>query len=107
MGWFFLLLAGVFEIGFTTFLKLSNNFTVWRYSIAFALCAMLSFFLLNKSISYNVPLGTAYAVWTGIGAAGTTVIGIVFFQEPSDFWRIFFVVTLVASIIGLKCFSTS
>ncbi len=102
MGWIYLLLAGCFEIGFTTFLKLSQNFTVWRYSIAFALCAMTSFFLLNKAISHQVPLGTAYAIWTGIGAAGTVVVGILFFNEPSDYLRISFLVLLIASIIGLK-----
>jgi len=49
-----------------------------------------------------LPIGTAYAVWTGIGAVGTVIIGIVFFKEPSEFWRLFFITTLIASIIGLK-----
>jgi len=55
--------------------------------------------------SQTLPLGTAYAVWTGIGAVGTVMIGIFIFNEPTDFWRIFFIVTLILSIIGLKVMS--
>lgn len=102
MSWTFLIMAGVFEIAFTTFLKLSNQFTNYLYTAAFAVCAIFSFALLNKAISGNIPLGTAYAVWTGIGAAGTVLVGIFFFQEPSDFLRIIFIITLIGSIIGLK-----
>jgi len=54
----------------------------------------------------TLPLGTAYAVWTGIGAVGTVLMGIIFFKEPADFWRIFFIFTLIASIIGLKAVSS-
>ncbi|HZI25114.1 MAG TPA: SMR family transporter, partial [Chryseolinea sp.] len=61
----------------------------------------LSFFLLNKAIQ-TIPLGTGYAVWTGIGAVGTAIIGIFIFQEPAFFWRVFFITLLIASIIGLK-----
>jgi quaternary ammonium compound-resistance protein SugE len=50
----------------------------------------------------TIPLGTAYAVWTGIGAAGTVILGILFFKDPMTFWRIFFLLTLICSIIGLK-----
>ena len=50
----------------------------------------------------TLPMGTSYAVWTGIGAVGTAIIGVVFFKEPADFWRLFFIFTLVASIIGLR-----
>ena len=57
--------------------------------------------LLNKAVQ-TIPIGTAYAVWTGIGAAGTVIIGIVWFKEPTSFWRLFFLVTLVLSIVGLK-----
>jgi quaternary ammonium compound-resistance protein SugE len=102
MGWIFLLSAGVLEIAFTTFLKLSQNFTVIRYSIIFAVCAIASFLCLNKAINLNIPLGTAYAIWTGIGAAGTVIIGIFLFNEPSDFLRIMFLTLLIGSIVGLK-----
>jgi quaternary ammonium compound-resistance protein SugE len=104
MAWLILFLAGLFEVGFTTCLKLSNNFTNLKWSIGFFICITLSFLLLNKAVQ-TIPLGTGYAVWTGIGAVGTTLIGIYFFKEPSDFWRVFFIFLLIASIIGLKLVS--
>ena len=102
MAWIYLLTAGLFEVAFTTCLKLSDNFTNYRFTAAFAVCAILSFVLLNKAVSENIPLGTAYAVWTGIGAAGTVMVGIFFFHEPYDFLRAFFIVLLIGSILGLK-----
>lgn len=104
MAWLILVLAGLFEVGFTTCLKLSNNFTNWKWGAAFFVCITLSFLLLNKAVQ-TIPLGTGYAVWTGIGAVGTTIVGIYFFDEPSDFWRVFFIFLLIASIIGLKLVS--
>ncbi|GCC52935.1 QacE family quaternary ammonium compound efflux SMR transporter [Chryseotalea sanaruensis] len=104
MSWIYLMIAGCFEVGFTTCLKLSNNFTNWKWSVAFFICISLSFHFLNESIK-TIPLGTAYAVWTGIGAVGTVLIGIFIFKEPSDFWRIFFIMLLIGSIIGLKLVS--
>ncbi len=64
----------------------------------------ISFWLLSLSMK-TIPLGTAYAVWTGIGAFGTALVGIFFFNDPSSFWRMFFLLTLVASIVGLKLVS--
>ena len=104
MNWLILILAGLFEVGFTTCLKLSDNFTNLKWSIAFFICITLSFFLLNKAIQ-TIPIGTGYAVWTGIGAVGTTIIGILFYKEPTNFWRLFFIFTLIASVVGLKVFS--
>lgn len=104
--WIFLFLAGAFEVGFTTFMKLSNGFSKWPYTVAFAVCAICSFGLLNKSISL-IPLGTAYAVWTGLGAFGTALIGILFFKDSADLWRIFFLTMLIVSIIGLKFVSVA
>lgn len=101
MAWLILVLAGLFEVGFTTCLKLSNNFTNLKWSIGFFVCITMSFLLLNKAVQ-TIPTGTGYAVWTGIGAVGTTLIGIFFFREPSDFWRVFFIFLLIASIVGLK-----
>ncbi|RYX98784.1 QacE family quaternary ammonium compound efflux SMR transporter, partial [bacterium] len=66
---------------------------------------ILSFSSLNKAIQ-TIPLGTGYAVWTGIGAVGTVILGITLFNEPSDFWRVFFIFTLILSIIGLKFVSS-
>lgn len=68
---------------------------------AFALICVLSMVLLTKAAK-TIPLGTAYPVWTGIGAVGTVIVGILVFKEPASFWRLFFIFTLIASIVGLK-----
>ncbi len=104
MAWFYLVLAGLFEVAFTTSLKLSNNFTNLRWSIGFFISISLSFVLLNKAVQ-TIPMGTGYAVWTGIGAVGTTIVGIILFKEPSDFWRMLFLTLLIGSILGLKLVS--
>jgi Membrane transporters of cations and cationic drugs len=106
MHWFYLLLAGLLEIGFTTTLKLSNGFSLSRpgYIVAFTALALASFGMLNKALA-SIPLGTAYAVWTGIGAFGTVVVGILFFGEPQSLWRLLFLTLLIGSIIGLKLVS--
>jgi len=104
MAWIYLIIAGLFEVGFTTSLKFSNNFTNAKWSIAFFVSIYLSFHFLNEAIQ-KIPLGTAYAVWTGIGAVGTAIIGIYLFNEPSDLWRVFFITLLIGSIIGLKLVS--
>jgi quaternary ammonium compound-resistance protein SugE len=101
MAWIYLLIAGLFEVCFTTSLKLSNNFSERWWSLVFFVSILLSFYFLNKAIEV-IPLGTAYAVWTGIGAVGTVLIGIFFFNEPAYFSRVFFIVLLIGSIIGLK-----
>ncbi len=105
MSWVYLVLAGVFEIGFTTSLKLSENFSRLWPSLSFLVLSILSFYFLTKAIQ-TIPLGTSYAVWTGIGAFGTAIVGIVFFMEPVTASRIFFLLMLISSIIGLKLVST-
>lgn len=100
-AWISLIIAGALEVTFTTFMKLSDNFTKWIYVIPFFIAAVASFIFLNRAIA-SIPLGTAYAVWTGIGAAGTAIIGMMFFGDPISLARIFFLVTLVGSIVGLK-----
>ena len=105
MDWFYLVMAGLFEIGFTTFLKLSNNFTRFWPTVSFFVLAILSFCSLSMSLR-SIPLGTSYAIWTGIGAFGTALVGIVYYGEPSDAWRLFFLALLILSIIGLKVVST-
>ncbi len=104
MAWMILILAGLFEVGFTTCLKLSDNFTNYKWSTGFFICITLSFLLLNKAIQ-TIPIGTAYGVWTGIGAVGTVIIGITLFKESTDFWRMFFIFLLIGSIVGLKVVS--
>jgi quaternary ammonium compound-resistance protein SugE len=105
ISWLILIFAGLFEIGFTTCLKLSQNFTNLKWSIGFFICITASFILLNKATQL-IPLGTGYAVWTGIGAVGTVIIGILFFKEPYFFWRMFFIFLLIGSIVGLKLVSS-
>ncbi len=104
MAWIYLVIAGLFEVGFTTSLKFSNNFANAKWSIAFFVSIYFSFHFLNLAIQ-KIPLGTAYAVWTGIGAVGTAIVGIFLFSELFDFWRIFFITLLIGSIIGLKLVS--
>ncbi|MCU7843283.1 MAG: multidrug efflux SMR transporter [Candidatus Thiodiazotropha sp. (ex Monitilora ramsayi)] len=104
MAWIWLISAGFSEVLFATFLKLSDGFSKPIYSIAFVVAAAFSFFCLTKAMQ-NIPIGTAYAVWTGIGAAGVVILGIILFSEPLTAGRLFFISTLVASIIGLKLVS--
>jgi quaternary ammonium compound-resistance protein SugE len=101
MAWIYLVLAGAFEIGFATALKLSDGFTKLIPTIVFFILGIIGLYLLTKAIQ-TIPLGTAYAVWTGIGAIGTVLIGIFFFSESVNLWRVLFLSTLIASIIGLK-----
>lgn len=101
LPWIYLLVAGVFEIGFTTCLKLSEGFTKLWPSLGFLVAASTSFVFLNFAIK-SIPLGTAYAIWTGIGAAGTVLIGILWFKEPATAARMLFLLLLIGSVIGLK-----
>ncbi len=108
MNWFILIIAGLFEVGFATCLgkaKVTTGNTSLYWMIGFFACLSISMFLLYKA-TQTLPIGTAYAVWTGIGAVGTVIMGIIFFKEPADFWRIFFITTLIASIVGLKAVSS-
>ncbi|MGB8434941.1 MAG: multidrug efflux SMR transporter [Burkholderiales bacterium] len=102
--WIYLGMAGIFEIGFTTCLKLSNGFRRVGYTLAFVVSAATSFWLLTLSLDM-IPLGTAYAVWTGIGAFGTAIVGMVLFRDPVTPGRVFFMFVLIAAIGGLKTFS--
>ncbi len=104
MAWVYLVAAGLFEVGFTTCLKLSDGLTKLAASIGFLVFASLSFALLTVAMK-GIPLGTAYAVWTGIGAFGTAIIGILFFKDPVSFLRVLFLLLLIASIVGLKLVS--
>lgn len=104
MNWFLLVLSGGIELIFTYCLgKVSKTIGMERGLWCIAMCSAiaLSLYVVTKVIK-TLPLGTAYAVWTGIGAVGTVLIGIVFYHEPADFWRLFFIGTLIMSIIGLK-----
>lgn len=107
MNWILLIIAGLFEVGFASCLgkaKESSGNTAVFWMIGFFVCLSISMFLLFKA-SQTLPIGTAYAVWTGIGAVGTVLVGIFIFKEPVEFWRIFFISTLIFSIVGLKIVS--
>ena len=107
MSWIILIIAGLFEVGFAACLgkaRLTIGMTAIGWYGGFLLCLTISMLLLIKA-TQELPIGTAYAVWTGIGAVGTVIMGILFFKEPADFWRLFFITTLIASIVGLKVVS--
>ncbi|MDF7820379.1 multidrug efflux SMR transporter [Runella sp. MFBS21] len=107
MNWLILIVAGLFEVAFTTCLskaKETTGTTAMGWMVGFFLSLIISMYLLYKATQI-LPMGTAYAVWTGIGAVGTVLIGILFFKESTDFWRLFFIFTLIGSIIGLKVVS--
>ncbi len=99
--WAYLFTAGALEILFTTLMKLSDGLTRKGPTLGFLLTAALSFFCLNRSLT-QIPLGTAYAVWTGLGAFGTAVVGMVFFKDPVSWPRILLLTGLIGSVIGLK-----
>ena len=109
MNWILLIIGGLFEVGFATCLgkaKESTGMAATLWLAGFLLCLTISMVLLYKA-TQTLPIGTAYAVWTGIGAVGTVLVGIFIFKEPADFWRVFFITTLIASIIGLKFVSNN
>jgi quaternary ammonium compound-resistance protein SugE len=101
MAWIYLGLAGLFEIGFTTAMRYIGQSWISWASLGFLISAALSFQFLMMAMQ-SIPVGTAYAVWTGIGAAGTVLLGIIMFNEPTSALRLFFLATLIGSILGLK-----
>ncbi|WP_040280046.1 DMT family transporter [Psychroserpens damuponensis] len=107
MNWILLIIAGLFEVAFAFCLgkaKTAHGNDVYVWYAAFFVCLIISMTLLIKVIE-KLPIGTAYAIWTGIGAVGTVALGILVFKEPANFWRLFFLTTLISSIIGLKVVS--
>lgn len=107
MSWIILIIAGLFEVGFAACLgkaKEASGTTAIYWYAGFLVCLTISMVLLVRA-TRELPIGTAYAVWTGIGAVGTVLVGIFIFKEPAVFWRVFFITTLIASIVGLKVVS--
>lgn len=101
--WLVLVLAGFFEVGFTTCMKLSEGFSRWPWTAAFVASALASFVLLGRATAAGtIPMGTAYAVWTGIGAFGTVLVGILAFGEPAGGTRLALLALLVGTVLGLK-----
>jgi quaternary ammonium compound-resistance protein SugE len=101
VAWVLLFVAGLFEIGWAIGLKYTDGFTrLWPTT--WTVLAMVASVVLLALAVRTLPIGTAYAVWTGIGAAGTVILGIVLFAEPATLARLFFVGLIVAGIAGLK-----
>lgn len=101
MAWVWLLLGGLFEVGFTTCLRFADGFRNWPWTLGFLVSVTLSMALLELA-SRSIPMGTAYAVWTGIGALGTVLIGILWFGEAATPVRLLLILGAVACIAGLK-----
>jgi len=107
MNWIYLVVAGLFEVAFAACLgkaKEATGVDAAFWYLGFLISLIISMLLLIKA-TQEVPIGTAYAVWTGIGAVGTVLLGILVFKEPATFWRLFFITTLIVSIVGLKVVS--
>jgi len=101
MSWFYLFTAGVFEIAFAISLKYTVGFTRLLPSAITFVFAFISLFLLSQSLK-SLPIGTAYAIWTGMGSAGTAVLGIYLFDEPRDAARMICILLILSGIAGLK-----
>lgn len=107
MNWIILIIAGLFEVAFAFCLgkaKSAGGNEIYVWYTGFLIALSISMWLLIKA-TQTLPIGTAYAVWTGIGAVGTVLVGIIVFKEPATFLRLFFITTLIGSIIGLKVVS--
>lgn len=104
MYWIILFIAGLFEVGWAIGLKYTEGFTKLLPSVFTVACMIISMGLLAYSVK-NLPIGSAYAIWTGIGAVGTAVLGIILFGESKELIRIFFIFLIVVGIVGLKIFS--
>ena len=101
MNWVCLFLAGILEIVWVVALKMSDGFTKIVPSAVMVVTIISSFVLLNLAIR-SLPMGIAYAVWTGMGAAGAVIMGIILFREPCTFWHIFFLSMIIVGLIGIK-----
>lgn len=101
MGWLYVLIGGIFEIGFTTCMRYVDGFKNIPWTLGFLVCVVLSMLFLELSVR-TIPIGTSYAVWTGIGALGTMIIGMIFYEEPNTPLRLALIFGLVACVAGLK-----
>jgi quaternary ammonium compound-resistance protein SugE len=104
MAWFWLILGGLFEVGFTTSLRFVDGFRNLPWTLAFLVSVTISMALLEYA-ARTIPMGTAYAVWGGIGAVGTVLVGIAFFGEPAGLVRALLILVIVAAIAGLRLVS--
>jgi quaternary ammonium compound-resistance protein SugE len=105
MHWIILFIAGLFEIAWAIGLKYTEGFSKFWPSVFTIVCMVVSMGLLAYAVKY-LPVGTAYAIWTGIGAVGTAMLGIILFHESKEIIRVFFILLIVIGIVGLKLFSS-
>jgi quaternary ammonium compound-resistance protein SugE len=101
MAWALVIVAGLFETAFAVSLKLSEGFSRLGWTLAFLVFSAISFTLLSIGLR-SLPVGSAYAVWTGIGAAGTAVVGMVFLRDPVTTLRLLSILLIVAGVVGLN-----
>jgi quaternary ammonium compound-resistance protein SugE len=105
MQWIILFIAGLFEVAWAISLKYTEGFSKLWPSVFTIVCMIISMGLLAYAVKH-LPIGTAYAIWTGIGAVGTAILGIILFNESKELVRIFFILLIVIGIVGLKLFSS-
>lgn len=105
MAWLYLIVAGGFEVAATTIYRYSDGLTRAWPVLLLIVSGVLSLYFLHRAIAGAIPVGTAYAVWTGVGAAGTAILGIALYGEPASAARLGFLALLVVSIVGLKLVS--
>lgn len=105
MAWVYLVVAGIFEIGWAIALKYTEGFSRLWPTALFTVSMLLSVWLLAVALK-TIPVGTGYAIWTGIGAAGTAILGMVLFGESRDGWRIFGIMLIITGIVSLKLSSS-
>jgi len=101
MAWIFLLLSGLGEVGFVTCMKLSDGFAKWKWTAGSIISGGLSFFLLSKALEH-IPMSTAYGIWTGIGAAGSVLLGMLLFNESRDRRKLLFIAMIIIGVGGLR-----
>jgi quaternary ammonium compound-resistance protein SugE len=99
--WIILIIAGVFETCWAIGLKQSNGFKNTGWTVFTIITLVISMAMLSSALK-DLPVGTGYAIWTGIGAVGTAILGIIIFKESNDFWRLFFIGLIIVGIVGLK-----
>lgn len=103
MSWLYLIIAGIFEVGWPLGFKLASTYT--KYNIIFVVLSVISMALSGVFLyiaQKSIPIGTAYVIWTGVGAVCTLLIGILFFGDSADVWRLFFITLIIIGIIGVK-----
>lgn len=101
ISWLFLLIGGVSEVGFVAMMKKSNGFKILKYSLLTILFMIVSFYSLSHAL-IEIPIGIGYAVWAGIGAVGSVLVGMIFFNESRDLKKMLLITMIIIGIVGLK-----